>query len=71
MIVYFSGTGNSRFAAEYLAKQLEDELLDAGQRIKAEEKTGEKITADQVCGNVIKAVFRQDIAAISSHFIVR
>ena len=28
MIVYFSGTGNSRFAAEFLAKQLNDELLD-------------------------------------------
>ena len=37
MIVYFSGTGNSRFAAEFLAKQLGDELLDAGRRI----KTGE------------------------------
>jgi len=35
MVVYFSGTGNSRFAAEFLAKQLRDELLDAGQRIKA------------------------------------
>ena len=30
MIVYFSGTGNSRFAAEFLAKRLGDELLDAG-----------------------------------------
>ena len=38
MIVYFSGTGNSRFAAEFLAKQLDDELLDAGQRIKVGEK---------------------------------
>ena len=27
MIVYFSGTGNSRFAAEFLARQLGDELL--------------------------------------------
>ena len=35
MIIYFTGTGNSRFAAEYLAKQLGDDLLDAGQRIKA------------------------------------
>ena len=40
MIVYFSGTGNSRFAAEYLAKQLGDELLDAGRRM----KTGEQDT---------------------------
>ena len=38
MIIYFSGTGNSRFAAEYLAKQLQDELLDAGRRMKAGEK---------------------------------
>ena len=38
MIVYFSGTGNSRFAAEFLAKQLGDELLDAGQRMKAGER---------------------------------
>ena len=38
MIVYFSGTGNSRFAAEFLAKQLNDELLNAGQRMKAGEK---------------------------------
>ena len=35
MIVYFSGTGNSRFAAENIAKQLGDELLDVGQRIKS------------------------------------
>ena len=38
MIVYFSGTGNSRFGAEYLANQLNDELLDASRRM----KTGEK-----------------------------
>ena len=38
MVVYFSGTGNSRFAAEYLAKQLGDELVDAGQRIKSGEQ---------------------------------
>lgn len=29
MIVYFSGTGNSRYCAEYLAHTLDDELLDA------------------------------------------
>lgn len=34
MIIYFSGTGNSRFAAEFLANQLNEKLLDAGQRIK-------------------------------------
>ncbi len=34
MVIFFSGTGNSRFAAEYLAKQLRDDLLDVGKRIK-------------------------------------
>lgn len=29
MILYFSGTGNSRYAAEFLADRLGDELLDA------------------------------------------
>ena len=28
MIVYFSGTGNSRYCAKMLADKLEDELLD-------------------------------------------
>ena len=37
MIVYFSGTGNSRFAAETLARQLQDEVLDAGRQMKAGE----------------------------------
>ena len=35
MIVYFSGTGNSRYAAEFLAHQLREELVDAGRRIKS------------------------------------
>lgn len=34
MIVYFSGTGNSRYAAEFLAYRLEDTLVDTGRRIK-------------------------------------
>ncbi len=38
MVIYFSGTGNSRFAAERIAKQLSDELLDIGQRIKRGEQ---------------------------------
>ena len=37
MVIYFSGTGNSRFAAKLLAKELEDEILDAGRLIKAGE----------------------------------
>ena len=45
MIVYFSGTGNSRFAAEFLAKRLGDELLDAGRRIKTGER--ESIHSDR------------------------
>ena len=35
MIIYFSGTGNSRFAAEYLSKELQDQIFDAGKEIKA------------------------------------
>lgn len=35
MIVYFSGTGNSRYVAQLLAKELNDELLDATKHIKA------------------------------------
>ena len=35
MIIYFSGTGNSRFAAEFLAKELQDEIIDSGRLIKA------------------------------------
>lgn len=34
MIVYYSGTGNSRYCAQYLAHQLGDELLDAGHYIR-------------------------------------
>lgn len=37
MIIYFSGTGNSRFAAEVLAKALQDQIIDAGKLIKAGE----------------------------------
>lgn len=39
MIIYFSGTGNSRYVAETLAKDLNDTLLDAGKEIQAE-RTG-------------------------------
>ena len=34
MIVYFSGTGNSRYCAQMLADKLEDELLDSFEFIK-------------------------------------
>jgi ferredoxin len=35
MIIYFSGTGNSRYAAEYLSQELQDSFFDAGKDIKA------------------------------------
>ena len=35
MILYFSGTGNSRYAAEVIASELKDEHQDAGAYIKA------------------------------------
>jgi len=34
MIVYFSGTGNSRYCAERLADSLREEIVDAGARIR-------------------------------------
>lgn len=34
MIVYFSGTGNSRYTAQFLKERLHEELLDAGAWIK-------------------------------------
>ena len=34
MVFYFSGTGNSRFVAEYIARALEDETVDVGALIK-------------------------------------
>lgn len=38
MIIYFSGTGNSRYAAQMFANQLEDEVVDAGTFIKENRK---------------------------------
>ena len=45
MIVYFSGTGNSRYAAALLADRLGDDLLDAGAWIK--EKKRADLTSDK------------------------
>ena len=36
MIVYFTGTGNSKYIAEYMAESLEDETFDAAKQIKKE-----------------------------------
>ena len=35
MIIYFSGTGNSRYAARFLSNELQDEIFDAGKDIKS------------------------------------
>jgi len=37
MIIYFSGTGNSRYVAQLIAGLLGDDLLDAGKRLKLQE----------------------------------
>lgn len=34
MIVYFSGTGNSRYTAQFLAEKLQEQMVDAGAWIK-------------------------------------
>ena len=44
MVVYFSGTGNSRCCAQMIARQLSDDLLDAGHYIK------HRIAADLISG---------------------
>lgn len=38
MIIYFSGTGNSRYIAEMAAEKLNDEVVDAGVYIKAKKR---------------------------------
>ncbi len=38
MIIYFSGTGNSRYVAESIAMQINDKLIDAGEYIKSGKK---------------------------------
>ena len=46
MILYFSGTGNSRYVARKIAKELNDELISLNQLIK-EEKTDELTSTDK------------------------
>ena len=38
MIIYFSGTGNSRYIASGMAEKLDDKLVDAGVYIKNRKK---------------------------------
>ena len=45
MIIYFSGTGNSRYAAALLADRLGDQLLDAGACMKEGKKV--EITSER------------------------
>lgn len=45
MIMYFSGTGNSRYIAERIAKVLGDELLSMNDRIKAGDRS--PVTSDK------------------------
>ena len=35
MIIYFSGTGNSRYAAKFLSTELQDQIFDAGKDLKS------------------------------------
>lgn len=37
MVIYFSGTGNSQYAARVMARELNDEIVDAGKLMKAGE----------------------------------
>lgn len=46
MILYFSGTGNSRYVARKIAQELNDELISLNQLIK-EEKTDELTSTDK------------------------
>lgn len=38
MILYFTGTGNSKFVADYLAEKLDDEVISLNNTIKSNEK---------------------------------
>ena len=40
MVIYFSGTGNSRYAAKLIAHELGDELVDAAEYIKGGRSAG-------------------------------
>jgi len=68
MIVYFSGTGNSRFAAEFLSSQLNDEVLDAGKSM----KTGEKdILFSERPWIFVSPVYAWRMAAVFSDYLRR
>lgn len=45
MVIYFSGTGNSRYAAAMAADKLNDSIVDAGGYIRTQKSAGRKATA--------------------------
>jgi len=66
MIVYFSGTGNSKFCAEALAFGLQDDLLDAGHYMK------HQIAADLISGKpwvFVSPTYAWQVPEIFSDFI--
>lgn len=66
MVVYFSGTGNSKFCAERIAEYLTDEVLDAGCYIH------DGIAADLVSGKpwvFVSPTYAWQIPAIFADFI--
>ena len=54
MVVYFSGTGNSKYIAERIAGSLQEKLLCMNERIKSGDtgsvKTGENLVENPACG---------------------
>lgn len=69
MILYFSGTGNSRYAAELLSEQLNEELLDLGKRIKSGEKspifsTGPWVFVSPTYGWQLPHIFEEYLRAV-------
>lgn len=66
MVIYFTGTGNSRFCAERIAKLLDDELLDASGYIR------HGIAADLITGKpwvFVSPTYAWQIPAIFADFI--
>lgn len=66
MVVYFSGTGNSKFCAERMAEHLADEAVDAGNYIRS------GIAADLVSGKpwvFVSPTYAWQIPAVFADFI--
>lgn len=66
MVVYFSGTGNSRYCAQMLAAKLEDELVDAAGYIK------HGIAAELISGRpwvFVAPVYAWQMAKVFADFI--